>query len=156
MRSATIAMRSASGRLANAVKESPVQRRQRVLERDCAGEHAAVEFGKDDVHREIGSAEAASALAPCGAARRRADDLQDRDIGASSGVNSPLSPLAAKAVVVTMSAGSSRANAPRKNAAASPSLRLVTTSGAGAKPRVVSAVHSASMGAVSLASNSAR
>ena len=63
---------------------------------------------------------------------------------------------AAKAVMVTMRDGRNRAKASRKKPAASRSLRLVTISGAGASPRAASAVHSASTGAVSEASSSAR
>ena len=42
----------------------PVLRRQRILERDGAGEHAAVELGQHDVHGKIGGAEPARAVAP--------------------------------------------------------------------------------------------
>jgi hypothetical protein len=51
-------------------------RRQRVLEGDCAGENAAVEFGQHDVHREIGGAESAGAVPPRRASRGGAHDLQ--------------------------------------------------------------------------------
>ena len=55
-----------------------VLRRQRILEGDGAGEHAAVEFGQHDVHREIGGAEPARAVAPGGAPGGGADHLQHR------------------------------------------------------------------------------
>ena len=74
----------------------------------------------------------------------------------SNGVGAPAVAAAANAVVVTMRAGSSRASAARTNCAEAASFRLGTTSGAGARPRSVSARQSASIGAVSAASNIAR
>ena len=56
-------------------------RRQRILEGDGAGEDAAVKLGEHDVHREIGGAEPARAVAPCRAPRGRAHDLQHRNVG---------------------------------------------------------------------------
>ena len=82
MRSATIAIRSGSGRLTSAVKAKSFMRRQRIFERDGAGEHAAVELGQDDMHREVGGAEAARAVAPGGALGGGGDDLQHRHAGA--------------------------------------------------------------------------
>ncbi len=73
--------------------------------------------------------------------------------GPSSAVGSPGLPPAANAVVHTITAGASRANAAVMNAAASGSLRRVTNSGAGARSRAESASHSASIGAMSAASS---
>ena len=56
-------------------------RGQRVLERDRAGEHAPVELGEHDVHREIGGAEAARAVLPCAALGRREHRLEHRHAG---------------------------------------------------------------------------
>ena len=130
-------------------------RRQRILERDAPASTRPSSSGKHNVHGEIGGAEAACALAPCGAPRRRADDLQHRDAGASSGVGSP-PPPAAKAVVVTMTAGSK----PRERVAQERGGVRVFQAGdeqrAGARPRAVSAAQSASIGAVSAASSMAR
>ena len=81
-RSATAAMRSGSGRLAKAVKARPSQCRQRVLERDGAGEHAAVEFRQHHVHGEVGGAEAARAVAPCRALGGREHRLEHRHVRA--------------------------------------------------------------------------
>ena len=52
---------------------------QRILERDGAGQHAAVELGQHHMHGKIGGAEAARAVAPCGALGDGADDLEYRD-----------------------------------------------------------------------------
>ena len=74
----------------------------------------------------------------------------------SNGVGSPALVVAAKAVAVTTTAGLSRVSAARTNSAAARSFKLETTSGAGPNPRSASARHSASIGAVSAASNIAR
>ena len=58
-----------------------VLRRQRVLERDHAGEHAAVELRQHHVHGEIGGAEATRAVAPRRAPCGGADDLKHRHAG---------------------------------------------------------------------------
>ena len=73
----------------------PGLRRQRILERDDAGEHAAVELGQHHMHGKIGGAEAARTVAPRRALGDGADDLEHRDarrvewswlIGAAAGV----------------------------------------------------------------------
>ena len=97
----------------------PVLRRQRVLERDRAREHAAIELRQHHMHGEIGGAQPARAVAPGRALGGRDHDLQHRHAGPSSGVGSPGSPPAANAVVVRMTAGASRASAARMNSAAS-------------------------------------
>ncbi len=58
----------------------PLLRRQRILESDGACEDAAIKLGQDDVHGKIGSAKSARAVAPCGALRRGADNLQHRHV----------------------------------------------------------------------------
>ena len=58
----------------------PVLRRQRILERDRAGEHAAVELGQHHVHGEIGGAEPARAVAPGRALGGGDHDLQHRHV----------------------------------------------------------------------------
>ena len=85
------------------------------------------------MHGEIGGAKPARAVAPSRAPRGGNHGLQHRHVAPSSGGAFGIAP-AAKAVVVMMAAGSSRASAVRTNAAASGSLRLVTNSGAGASP----------------------
>ena len=52
---------------------------QRILERDDAGQHAAVELGQYHMHGKIGGAEAAWAVAPCRTLGDGADDLEHRD-----------------------------------------------------------------------------
>ncbi len=59
-----------------------LDRGQRILEGHRAGEHAAVELGKHDMHREIGGAEAARAVLPCAAFCRREHGLEHRHSGA--------------------------------------------------------------------------
>jgi hypothetical protein len=54
--------------------------RQRVLESERAGEHAAVEFRQDDMHGEIGGTEPARVLLPGRAPRGGNHRLQDRDV----------------------------------------------------------------------------
>ena len=81
MRSATIATRSGFGPACQRREGKSLVRRQRVLERDRAGKDAAIKLGQHDMHREIGGAEPARAVAPGGAPRRRADDLQHRNAG---------------------------------------------------------------------------
>ena len=66
------------------------------------------------------------------------------------------SPRAANAVVVTIIAGDRRLSATLTKSFASWSLRLGITNGAGASPRASSALHKASMGAVSAASTAER
>ncbi len=63
-------------------ERKPIMLRQWILEGHDAREHAAVEFGQNHVHREIGGAEPARAVAPCGALGGRSDDLEDGNVGA--------------------------------------------------------------------------
>jgi hypothetical protein len=56
-------------------------RGQRILERDRAGKHAAVQLGEYDMHRQIGSAEAARTVPPCRTLRRREHRLEHRHAG---------------------------------------------------------------------------
>ncbi len=58
----------------------PLVRRQRMLERDGAGEHAAIELGQHHVHGEIGGAEAARVLLPRGALGGRHHGLEHRHV----------------------------------------------------------------------------
>ena len=57
----------------------PGLRRQRILKRNGAGQHAAVEFGQHHMHGKIGRTEAARTFAPCRAFGDGADDLEHRD-----------------------------------------------------------------------------
>ena len=131
-------------------------RRQRVLEGDGAGENAAVELGQHDVHREIGGAESAGLSRH--AARRvvALTTCSTGTSGPSSGVGSPPLPPAANAVVVTITRGIKPRERLAQECGRLASFKLVTTSGAGARPRAASAAQSASTGAVSAASSIAR
>ena len=101
-------------------------RRQRILEGNRAGENAAVKLRQHHMHRQIGSAETARRLSHHAARRVVALMTCRTGTSAPSSALSPSALPAANAVMVTITAGSSRANAPRKNSAAAASFKLVT------------------------------
>ena len=150
---ATCSTRSGSGRLAKARKPSAGSRSLSRLEGQRAGQDAAVEFGHDDMHGEVGRSQAALALFP-GSRRVVATITWNTGTPArSNSVSAPGSAPAAKAVAVTIAAGfRSRSASRRKRARQGPS-GWRRRSGPGACPLRAALRASASIGATSAASS---
>ena len=103
-------------------------RSRRRLERDGAGEDAAVDLGQHDVHREIGRREAARGGRPLRlASRGRQHDLQHRRVGLRRARSSPSSSRAEKAVVLRITSGGSPRDQRAQRRAMAGSLRLSRT-----------------------------
>ena len=103
-------IRSGSGRLAMPVNDRPSSGGGRILERDRAGQHAAVELGQHDMHRKIGRAKPARAVEPGGALGGGDDGLQAPARRPRRAAIRSRRRLAANAVVATMTEGASRAH----------------------------------------------
>ena len=119
-----------------------------------AGKDAAVEFGQDDMHGEVGRRKAALAVLP-GVAPGRCDETWKTGTPIrSNSVSVPGSAPLAKAVAVTIAAGDRSAAACSTKATTAGSFRLDDEDRHGGRCLVpFSACASASIGATSAASS---